>query len=118
MGSLCLVEVYKTKDTTENINLEVNIGYGQKSFSRLYLSGKKLGGEKSDSFSQKIGMNKNLKNERLDCIITVHDIQEITNETSVTFKLTGGQGEVCETLKKSVNYEGDVVFYTATIYFI
>ena len=117
MESLSLTKFYKTDESSEPIYLEVVIGYAQKAFSRLFLGGKKLGSEKTDSFTQKIGINKNLKNERLDCAITVHDIQKITNETSVTLKLTGGQGELFETLNKSVNSEGDVVFYIATIYF-
>lgn len=118
MGSLSLVEFYKTNSTTDPINLEVIIGHGQKAVSRVFLGGKKFGAEKFDSFTLKIGLNKELKNEKLDVAITVHDIQAITNETSVTISLTGGCSEFQETMNKSVNIEGDVVFYTATIYFI
>jgi hypothetical protein len=58
-----------------------------------------------------------LDGKTLFCSTVVADVQTQTNETSVTYELTGGATEFRQTLQETVEHEGDIMFYTATFRF-
>lgn len=101
------------------VEFQVEIGFGQRAESSVYLNDKKIGDVWRDSFSLVVSKTgKDIKRQILHCTTMVTDERVETNETSVTFHLKGGRKEIKETLQSAVEKQGDVKFYVLDVEFI
>lgn len=101
------------------VEFRVDIEFGQRAESIVYLNDKKIGDIWAGSFSLVLpGTGKELKRQVLNCTTMVKDERVETNETGVTYYLKGGRKEMKETLRSTVEMQGDVKFYILNVEFI
>jgi hypothetical protein len=117
MAVQTITDFYDLNDSTEKVSLEVNIGYGQPASSRVFIDFDPAGGQKLNDFLVELGSNQTLKNKKLIINTTVWDLQDATDQTSVTIKLRGGKQPYQRTATCSVSDQGGVAIYITTIYF-
>lgn len=101
----------------DKVTLKITIGYAQVGTTTVNLGSNKLVSDQKNTFELPIGSGEDLNGKTLYCSTIVADIQKETNQTSVTYELTGGPQGFKQTLQESVENEGAVVFYTATFRF-
>ena len=115
--STVLARFCRVKNTSE-IKLSLTIGFAQKGYSTVYLEDEKIG-EWDGSFTKSLEIQGNdLKGKTLFCHTLIIDLRSETDETSVTYELTGGKADFKQTLKESVDKPGGVKHYVATFTFI
>jgi len=117
MAVQTITDMYELDDSTNQVHLDVKIGYAQPAASRLFIDSSAFGGQKTDDFDTDIGSNASLKKKKLVINTSVWDIQAATNQTSVTVKITGGKKSYERTVECSVGEQGGVAIYLTTIYF-
>jgi len=122
MKTNSLVHFYKVNDSDHPVKLEVEVGHGQNSNSKILLNHLPVPGPGPEgsfvrSFELILGTNKELQGEELLMTTVVHDIMENTNMTSLTISLTGGVKPYTKTLEHSASKKGEVVTYSANIEF-
>ncbi len=111
--STSLTKLYKIAN--DDIKFKITIGQGQIAVSDLYLGKQKIGSEIPNSFERSIQSNEDLKGKSLYCFTIVSDIQTATNQTSITYELTGGVKPFKKLLSESVDEHGETLLYTSTI---
>lgn len=100
------------------VTLKITIGHGQVGVSTVSLGTSNLAERLRDNLDLFINRpGENLVGKTLICVTTVSDVRMETNETSVTFELTGGITPFKQTLQESVPNHGDVLIYAATFRF-
>ena len=117
MAVQTITDFYDLDDSTNQVHLQVKIGYGQPAASRVFIDFDPLGGQKMNDFDTDVGSNISLKNKKLIINTSVWDLQSATDQTSVTVKLTGGKSTYERTAQCSVSEQGGVAIYVTTIYF-
>ena len=101
-----IAKFYRVKDTSE-LDLKIEIGQVQKGITDISLGDKKLIENFVGDVSEKLpGKGEDLKGKTMFCHTMVIDVRDETNETSVTYKLTGGRTDFKETLQESVEEHG------------
>jgi hypothetical protein len=117
MAVQTITDFYELDNSTNPVNLEVKIGFGQPAASRVFVEFDPVGGQKLNDFSVDLGSNQVLKNKKLIINTTVWDLQSATDKTSLTIKLKGGKSSYERTSSCSVSEQGGVAIYVTTIYF-
>ncbi len=116
--STSITKVYRVKDSEDEVSITIKIGHGQNAATSIFLGGTELRSElRDDVIELHVGKGKDIKNKSLYCTTTVTDVRRETNETSVTYKLTGGVNTFENTYSETVDNEGETVSYMATFYF-
>ncbi len=116
--STSLSKFYRIRNT-DLIKLSITIGNGQVGTTYVHLGADQVVAGQKNTFNITLpGTGQELNGKTLYCTTVVADIQTITNETSVTYELTGGVVSFKQTLQETVAGDGDVVFYTAAFDFI
>ncbi|MFH1861807.1 MAG: hypothetical protein ABH878_03245, partial [bacterium] len=86
---------------------------------QIHLNDQTISADHIDSLPPKaVGKGSNLIGKVLNCTTTVTDIVPETNDTSITYELTGGIDPFRQTLQTTAPRAGGVIFYTAQFYFI
>jgi hypothetical protein len=96
---------------TGDIRLQVTIGDGQLGSSRAVVGSKQF--DAAGKLDEVVGKGSDLAGQKLTVRSTVTDTNKQTNNTSVTYRLTGGPGTFEETLTFTVENERDSVGYKA-----
>ncbi len=117
MAAQTITDFYDLNDSSGKVTLEVNIGFGQPAASRVFVDFEPVGGQKLNDFSVELGSNQSLKDKKLIINTTVWDLQDATDQTSITIKLNGGKQPYERTAMCSVSEQGGVAIYITTIYF-
>ena len=81
------------------------------------MDGKKLNGEKANSFDLILGKDINLNTKELFMTTVVLDVSKDTNNTSLKVRLTGGTKKYTAMMKQTVMEEGDIATYVVHIEF-
>lgn len=110
-----ITTAYRVGDE-DDITFRVTIGDAQKGVSTVRLGTEQLA-HNAARLELNLGKGKDLKGKKLFCTTTVTDVRTETNRTSVTYAVEGGPNNFEETLAKTVESHGDVVFYTAEVFF-
>jgi hypothetical protein len=115
--STFLSKLYRIQEDQE-VTLRITIGHGQVGTTSVSLGVDELVTGHHGTLELVLpATGADLNGKTLYCSTVVADVQTQTNETSVTYELTGGVKPFSETLQETVDDEGDVVFYTATFRF-
>lgn len=102
----------------DTVTLKITIGHGQVGTTSVNLAEKELVSGHKNTLELTIpSTGEGLNGKTLYCSTIVADIRTETNETSITYELTGGVKPFKQALQESVDSHGDVVFYTATFRF-
>jgi hypothetical protein len=114
------IETYKLKkDSNELVKLSVTIGHGQLGVTRIYKGVEAVLPDITGSFRDfELGDNVSLNDENRKIDIVVKDVNQITDQTSVTIELTGGEEDVTYEKKPiMVEQSGGYAYYLTVIYF-
>ncbi len=115
--STSLSKFYKVRGD-DTVTLKINIGHAQVGTTTVNLGLQQLVSGHKDSLSLTLpGTGTDLDGKTLFCSTIVADVRSETNQTSVTYEITGGVSDFKQTLQESVTSNGDVIFYTATFRF-
>lgn len=114
--STSFTKLYQITDDNADIKLTLNIGEAQKGVTSIKLNTNTLLNDSEGNVELVVGKGSELKGKTIHCTTTVTDIRTETNQTSVTYKITGGS-PYTKILGESVDNHGDVIFYTADIVF-
>lgn len=115
--STSLSKFYQVRDE-DSVTFKITIGHGQVGITSVNLGKERIKSDYQNTLELTIPeKGKDLKGKKLFCSTIVADVRTETNETSVTYELTGGAKPFKQTLQESVESEGDVVFYVATFLF-
>jgi hypothetical protein len=106
------IEKYQVNGPT-TINLDVKIGYAQKSVNTVYLNGA-LVGQSIGSFNQNLDVK---PGDSIYVYSTVSDINQAVDNTSVDIKITGGMKELQDP-HSEVADKDDLVFYDLSYYVV
>ena len=117
MSKSTLVDFYKVKQNSSEIKLEVEIGFAQQAATSVRLDGKKLNGEKENSFELILGKDINLTKKELFLTTIILDVSKETNNTSLKITLTGGTKKYSAMMKQTVLEEGGIATYVVHIEF-
>ena len=111
--------VYTVDNSTVNITLEINIGdVGQTSNMTVMVDDTTLVQDLAGDFPiTAIGTNASLNGKKLSVVANVADASRLTNLTSLTIHLRGGQSPADFPLAKTVDEEGDSEDYLCLIEF-
>jgi hypothetical protein len=117
--STFLSEFYRVHDDDREVKLGITIGHAQPGTTNVTLDTEPLRSTSGDpqKFECAVGTGKEANGKTLYCASTLRDQRTETNKTSVRYSLTGGPEPFEQTLEKTVQNDGEVVFYTATIEF-
>lgn len=110
MSNTRLETSYNVKPKSET-KLQVVIGDAQIGTSAVWLGSKRI--HTGDVNALTIGKGADISGKKLKVKSVVTDVNDKTNWTSVTYKLTGGQIASVNTLQSQVQQEGDSLVYRA-----
>ena len=101
------------------VTLKLTIGNGQKATTTITLDSVEIVKDEKNSFEFVLHeLGEKLKGKVLYCVTMVSDFVPETNETSVTYEMTGGRSDFKITLNESVDMEAGKVHYVASFNFI
>lgn len=100
---------------TEKVKMSVVIGDGQIGSSVIRLENQLL--RMGDINDLEIGNGNDLIGKKLTVKSIVADVNDQTNYTSITYKLSGGKEEGNFKLEENVTNDGDSIIYRAEINF-
>lgn len=110
------MEFYKVKPGTP-VTLSIIIGDGQVGGSEVMWKDRSLASGKVVDVP--VGENgDDLRDTELECTTTVRDVNPATNNTSVTYRLAGGEPSPREFLKHATTQPGGRAVYTMSFLFI
>ena len=97
----------------DEVRLTVEIGQGQKGYVEVFLDGTRIG--QGDGITDLlVGPGPKLGGQRLRVSSTVTDTNQNTNNTSVTYTLTGGRQTQSYDSRYEVEAPGETVDYDAS----
>ena len=96
---------------TGEVRLELLIGEGQRGNIRATVGAKKF--HQQHDLDEVLGKGPELAGQVLTVLTTVTDVNEETNRTSVTYRLSGGPAPLEQALSFTVEKEGDSVDFVA-----
>ena len=115
--STSLSNFYRVRNE-DTVTLKITIGHGQVGTTSVNLAGNDLVSGHKNSLNLRIpGSGKELNGKTLFCSTIVADVRTETNETSVTYEVSGGVNPFKQTLQERVDSEEDIVFYTGIFRF-
>ncbi len=102
----------------DELLIRIEIGYGQLGKSTVQLGQDYLATNQEGNLTLALpGKGKDLAGRTLLCTSVVADVRTETNQTCVTYSLSGGETSWSQTLQESVQSDGDILFYSATMRF-
>lgn len=110
------MEFYKVKPRTP-VTLSIIIGDDQVGGSEVIWKDRSLASGRVDGLT--VGQaGDELRGTELECTTTVRDVNPATNNTSVTYRLVGGEPSPQEFLKHAVSQPGGRAVYAMSFLFI
>ena len=110
-------QTYRIKSSDAEVRLSVEVGDGQVGGTSLLLDRTILGSGGAVN-NVLIGTCKELRFKTLRCTTRVHDVNVLTNKTSVTYEFTGGVEDKEFPYQVEVNEEGGYATYSIAFIFV
>lgn len=111
------IDHYELVNFDEPIQLEISIGFKQRSSTTVLLDGERIIDNAEGSFSIELGSSSSLSGKVLDIYTTVKDRNPDTDLTGIKVSIIG-QRQLEKVLYSKVNVSGGKEFYNVTIYFV
>ena len=114
MKQVVVIEDYEV--ATRIVRLGVIIGDAQIGASIVKLESAEIAKGEIDNVP--VGKGPAIEGKRLFIKTVVTDVNDATNSTSVTYRLTGGTGDWDYTVTENVDQNGDSIVYRAKFTFV
>lgn len=104
------------KVATDSVKLSIVIGDAQIGSSLVLLDQSELGRGEINAVA--VGAGPQIRGKTLSVKSVVTDVNDATNHTSITYRLSGGAADQAFSQSATVDAEGDSVIYKATIHLV